>query len=328
MFIRKRRPFDPVGGKETPRELAVGRRKWLAATGIGAAALATAGYAGWRRLRGGDDEVIIPGSGSARLARFFPAPQDGRFQLDRPQTDEPVAARHTNFYEFSALKWCWRYVERFQTDPWTIHVDGLCRQPLKLDIGDFLSRYSADLTERLYRHRCVETWAMAVPWTGVPLARVLQDVDPLATATHVRFISFNRPREAGNIASHPSFPWPYVEGLTVAEAKNDLVLLATGMYGHPLLKQHGAPVRLVVPWKYGYKSIKSIVNIQLLDHEPATFWTTLNPRAYPFESNVDPEVPRPWPQHTESMLGSGDRYPTQRYNGYEAYVAGLYSVLR
>jgi len=325
MFIRKRRSFDPVGGKETPREVVLGRRKWLAIAGAGATSLAAAGYAGWRRLSGSDDGVIVPGTGAVRLARFFPCTRDTRFQFGRPPTREPDAARHTNFYEFSALKWCWRCVEKFQTDPWTIHIDGLCRRPIKLDIADFLSRYADDLTERQYRHRCVETWAMAVPWTGVPLVRVLNDVDPLGTATHVRFISFNRPQEADGMASHPSFPWPYVEGLTIAEAKNDLVLLSTGMYGHPLLKQHGAPLRLVVPWKYGYKSIKSIVRIQLLDHQPAALWTTMSPQAYPFESNVDPAVARPWPQHTERMLGSGDRYPTQRYNGYEEYVADLYA---
>ena len=165
---------------------------------------------------------------------------------------------------------------------------------------------------------------MALPWTGVPLAAVLKAADPLSQATHVRFVSFERPSEAPNQAAKNEYPWPYTEGLTIDEAKNDLTLLAVGVYGQPLLKQHGAPIRLVVPWKYGYKSAKSIVSIELVGGEPATFWNTLNPAAYPFESNVDPDVPRPWDQSFERMLGSGEHRPTQKYNGYEKYVAALY----
>ena len=165
---------------------------------------------------------------------------------------------------------------------------------------------------------------MAVPWTGVPLATVLRAVDPLSQATHIRVISFERPSEAPNQAAKNSYPWPYTEGLTLAEATSELPLVAVGVYGRPLLKQHGAPIRLVVPWKYGYKSAKSIVAIELVGSEPATFWNTLNPAAYPFESNVDPDVPRPWDQSVERMLGSGEHRPTEKYNGYRKYVAALY----
>jgi sulfoxide reductase catalytic subunit YedY len=140
----------------------------------------------------------------------------------------------------------------------------------------------------------------------------------------VRFVSFHRPAEAPQQAGESDYPWPYVEGLTIAEAMNELALLAVGMYGQPLLKQHGAPVRLVVPWKYGYKSIKSVERIELVGREPATFWNTLNPRAYPFMSNVDPDVPRPWDQSFETLLGTGERLPTKKYNGYGQWVAGLY----
>ena len=192
-----------------------------------------------------------------------------------------------------------------------------------MDLAEFHKSYADALVERQYRHRCVERWAMAVPWTGIPLARLLKDADPLPTATHVRFVSFNRPDQASQQQSS-EFPWPYVEGLTIAEAMNDLTLLATGVYGRPLIKQHGAPVRLVVPWKYGFKSIKSIDQIEFVDHEPATFWTTLSPGAYPFESNVEPNVPIPWPQHEEWMLGTKEVFPTQLYNGYSDQVASLY----
>jgi sulfoxide reductase catalytic subunit YedY len=178
--------------------------------------------------------------------------------------------------------------------------------------------------ERQYRHRCVERWAMAIPWTGVPLAALIKAADPLAQATHVRLMSFKRPEEAPHQGVSSEFPWPYTEGLTIAEAACELTLLAVGVYGRPLLKQHGAPLRLVVPWKYGYKSIKSVQRIEFVGKEPATFWSTLNPAAYPFESNVDPQVARPWDQSFETMLGTGERRGTEKFNGYGEWVAGLY----
>jgi sulfoxide reductase catalytic subunit YedY len=166
---------------------------------------------------------------------------------------------------------------------------------------------------------------MVVPWTGFPLAELLRRVEPLPAARYVRFVTFDRPQQAGRMAQR-GLPWPYTEGLTLAEATNELALVAVGMYGHPLLKQHGAPVRLVVPWKYGFKSAKSLVRIELTDRQPATFWNTLSPHEYDFWANVDPEVPHPrWSQASERMLGTGDRRPTQIYNGYGDWVARLYS---
>ncbi|MEX2118111.1 MAG: protein-methionine-sulfoxide reductase catalytic subunit MsrP [Pirellulales bacterium] len=330
MFIRRRNPLDPLGGTETPESYVLSRRRALKVAGgvAGVAALGGGGYAGWQWFRGSDAEVIERGNTGTEaqqgLSRFFPAAPDRRFTYGRPETVEAEAARYTNFYEFSSFKSSWRNVGKFKTEPWTITVSGLCRNAFKLDIGDFMARYASRLVERQYRLRCVETWAMAIPWTGIELGWVLKDADPLPAATHVRFVSFDRPSEAPGMAGTPEMPWPYTEGLTLAEAANELVLLATGMYGHPLLKQHGAPVRLVVPWKYGYKSIKSIERIELVKSRPATFWTTLDPEAYPFQSNVEPDVPRPWPQDTERMLGTGDVFPTQLYNGYGQYVANLY----
>lgn len=324
--------FEPRGGAETPEGVYLSRRRFVRAAGIslGIGAVAGAGYLGWRRFQGTDAEVLAGGTpdGLSRLADadIYPAPRDERFAYGRAETLEAAAARYTNFYEFSSFKWSWRLVETFKSDPWTVTIDGLCRNPVKLDMDQVLKRYQPQMRERLYRHRCVETWAMAIPWTGFPLAALIKDADPLATATHVRFVSFNRPEEAPGIESSPEFPWPYTEGLTLAEATNDLPLLATGMYGHPLLKQHGAPIRLVVPWKYGYKSIKSIERIELVESEPATFWTTLRPEAYPFVSNVEPDVPRPWPQHRERMLGTSEEHETQLYNGYAQQVAGLYQT--
>jgi sulfoxide reductase catalytic subunit YedY len=302
------------------------RRQWLRQAGFWSGAAALGGAAWWygRQWWHGDDTDVI-GRGRVNAGDFgvYPAPRDATFAYERNETPRVAAARYTNFYEFSRTKAVWRFVDDFEPAPWTLTIDGLCRQPLKLDLDALHRRYRDDLVERAYRHRCVERWAMCVPWTGVPLARVLKDVDPLASATHVRFIAFDRPQQAGHQRDR-SFPWPYEEGLTIAEAKIDLVLLAAGMYGEPLLKQHGAPLRLVVPWKYGYKSIKSVTRIELVDREPATFWSTINPTAYPFESNVDPQGTVPWPQATERMLGSGETFPTQLYNGYEREVAHLY----
>jgi len=330
MNVHRRRPFDPVGGTETPESVVLNRRRFLKgvawATG-GAATVAGAGYAAFRVYRGSDEEVLARGQTKSSIVpvdSFYPAPRDDRFEYGRHETLEAEAARYANFYEFTSGKAVWRYVDGFETDPWSLTIDGLCERPLKLDIDELLTKYAAERVERQYRHRCVETWAMAVPWTGIPLSRVLADVIPLAEAKFVRFQSFHKPEQASGVAGNLSFPWPYAEGLTLAEATNDLTLLATGMYGHPLLKQHGAPLRLVVPWKYGYKSIKSIVRIELVRDRPATFWNTLVPEAYPFESNVEPHVARPWAQNVEEMLGTGEMRPTELYNGYGEYVAHLY----
>ena len=277
MFIHEINPLAPKGGVETPEGVFLHRRRWMRLAGIGAGAVvAGAGYWLWRRTASGADEQVLAAGrwlpAEGKFAAFYPAHRDARFEYDRRETAAAEAARFTNFYEFSSYKWCWRYVERFQPDPWTLTIAGLCRNPLKLDLEQFHRQFRGDLVERQYRHRCVERWAMAIPWTGIPLAALLKAADPLGQATHVRFVSFERPEQATHQSSGDSFPWPYTEGLTIAEAMNELTLVATGVYGRPLLKQHGAPLRLVVPWKYGYKSIKSIERIELIGREPATFW--------------------------------------------------------
>lgn len=253
----------------------------------------------------------------------YPARRNEAFEYGRAETSEIDAARYTNFYEFSTFKTSWRYVGQFEPSPWAVQVDGLCAKPTTFDLDDIYRQMT--LEERHYRHRCVETWAMCVPWTGFPLRDLLKLVEPLPAARFVAFETFDRPAQAPNRADSPGSPWPYTEGLTVEEATNELTLLATGMYGHELLKQHGAPIRLVTPWKYGFKSIKSIVRISLTDERPATFWNTLQPHEYDFEANVNPNVPHPrWSQRVEKMLGTNERFDTQIYNGYGEYVADLY----
>lgn len=306
----------------TPESALLSRRRWIKRAGIGAIGLGVAG-AGYWWWRGSDEEILARGQAESAEVDLFPAELNPEFDdAGRAMTVEATAARHTNFYEFAATKDAWRYVGAFKPQPWKLEIGGLVARPRTLDFDQLMRLLP--LEERIYRHRCVETWAMVVPWTGFPLARLLALVEPLPEAKFVRFVSFQRPREARRQQSS-SEPWPYMEGLTLAEAANELAFIATGMYGHPLLKQHGAPIRLVVPWKYGFKSAKSIVRIELTADQPATFWNTLVPREYAFEANVNPDVPHPrWSQKRERMLGTGESFTTKIYNGYGEWVGKLY----
>jgi sulfoxide reductase catalytic subunit YedY len=204
-------------------------------------------------------------------------------------------------------------------------LDGLVERPVTLDVDDLLRRMP--LQERLYRHRCVEAWAMAVPWSGFPLAALVDLARPLGSAKYLQMTTFEDPDVAPG-QRQGWYPWPYVEGLTMAEATNELAFIATGLYGKPLPRQNGAPLRLAVPWKYGFKSIKSIVRFTFTETRPQTFWETIQPAEYGFWANVNPAVPHPrWSQASERLLGSGERVPTQPFNGYAAFVAHLYQGL-
>lgn len=247
--------------------------------------------------------------------------------VGRPVTEEIVATRYNNFYEFGSGKRVWRAAQALPTDPWTVEITGLVRHPQRLGLEDL---FNFPLEERIYRFRCVEAWAMVVPWLGFPMRLLLERVDPLPTARFVRFTSFYDSEIMPGPIWPPNLPWPYTEGLRIEEMANELAFFALGVYGKPLPKQHGAPIRMVVPWKYGFKGGKSIVKIELLDHQPSTFWNTLAPEEYGFEANVDPRVPHPrWSQEQEVLIGFGSRsqwqiVPTLPYNGYGEYVAHLY----
>lgn len=313
----------------TPEDVYLNRRKFLKAlsiTGLGALGAIT-GCDRWAESQSATDgpALILGLPKPSATAKLYPAKRNEHFVLDRPLTDEAVAARYNNFYEFSFNKQkVSRLVDPFQTRPWQIEVTGLVKKPQTFDIDDLARRMP--LEERLYRHRCVEAWAMAVPWTGFPLKAFINVVEPLSSAKYLRLVTFNNPEQAVGM-NDTTYPWPYYEGLTMAEATNDLALFVTGIYGHELTKQHGAPIRLVTPWKYGYKSIKSIVRVEFLDKQPPTFWSDLVPREYDFSANVTPAVPHPrWSQASERILGTEERRPTQLYNGYEAFVADLYKT--
>jgi sulfoxide reductase catalytic subunit YedY len=311
----------------TPERVYRDRRRLLGEMGFGlgaALALTALDAAAGEGARQAPDP---PGSRQPDRAQAashagYPARRNAAYALDRELTDETAAARHNIFDEFAAERDKVHLASAgFRTEPWKLHVGGRVKAPLTFDVGELVRRLG--LEERLYRHRCVEAWAMAVPWTGFPLARLVELAQPLGDARFVRFVSAARPEEMpGWYASRRVFP--YYEALTLAEATNELAFVATGIYGHPLPPQHGAPLRLVLPWKYGFKSAKSIVAMQLTSERPGTFWSDLAPDKYDFFANVDPAVAKPWPQTHERLLGTDERRETQPYNGYAAQVAHLY----
>ncbi len=256
---------------------------------------------------------------------LYPATRNPAFTLDRQLTAEKVAAKYNNFYEFGPLKTVAWLAQRLKTRPWQVQVSGLVKKPKTFDIDDLIR--AMPLEERLYRFRCVEAWAMAVPWTGFPLAALIKQVEPRSDVRYVKFTSFlDRTVALGQLRFW--YPWPYTEGLTIEEAMNDLTLLVTGIYGHPLPQQHGAPLRLIVPWKYGFKSIKSMVSIEFTTQRPESMWETLAPQEYGFWANVNPNVAHPrWSQAEDRMLGTDERRPTMIFNGYGKRVASLYPDL-
>jgi sulfoxide reductase catalytic subunit YedY len=239
-------------------------------------------------------------------------------------SDPEWAMGYNNFYEFSTTKTRVKQLTgRFIISPWDVEVGGLIEKPLKFSVDDLIA--TMPMEERVYRFRCVEAWSMIVPWTGFPLSKLIEKAKPKSEAKFIKFTTFMRPDQASGFADLPNYPWPYTEGLRMDEAMNPLTLVVTGLYGKPLPKQNGAPIRIVVPWKYGYKSIKSIVRIDFVAEQPKTLWESLAPDEYPFESNVNPNVPHPrWSQRTERVVDTGNRANTQLYNGYGNYVAKLY----
>ncbi len=320
MLARSKRRWEMPESQATPEELFRGRRRLLAGLAAGSAAAVAAGC-------GMLSKPIPPTSPSEvdPSANLYPAKRNPRYVLDRAVSEEKLVTAFNNFFEFSGDKRLAREAQVLQIRPWTVTIDGLVEKPMTLDIDTLLRKLPIE--ERLYRHRCVEAWAMAVPWSGIPLRSFVEYAHPLASARYLRMETFldrvRVPRQR-----QVWFPWPYVEGLTLAEATNELAFLSTGAYGKPLAKQNGSPLRLTVPWKYGFKSVKSIVRFTFTDTRPVSFWERMNGNEYGFWANVNPAVPHPrWSQETETMLGTGEDFPTQIYNGYGEYVADLYRGL-
>jgi sulfoxide reductase catalytic subunit YedY len=272
---------------------------------------------------------LLPATAQAQevspIADLFPAKNNAAFVLDRPLTPEEVNGAYNNFYEFGSHKGIARAAQALKVRPWTVAINGLVEKPMTVDIDTLIRAMPVE--ERLYRHRCVEAWSMTVPWTGFALKALVDYAKPLGDAKYVRFETFMNPDVASG-QSQTWYPWPYVEGLTIAEATNDLAFMVIGAYGKPLANQFGAPLRLATPWKYGFKSIKSIVKVSFVAERPKSFWEAIQAEEYGFWANVNPEVPHPrWSQATERVLGTDETRPTLLFNGYGDLVADLYKGL-
>jgi sulfoxide reductase catalytic subunit YedY len=314
MNVIHRRGWDLPERLATPEHLFFNRRQVLAAGGASILALSPE-LALAQRIA----DLPDPSTG------LYPVKRNEKYTLDRPITSEKLNLEYNNFYEFGSSKFIAKEAQELPIRPWTVKLDGMVEKPQEIGIDDLLK--AMPLEERLYRHRCVEAWSMTIPWSGFPFAKLVEFAKPLASAKYVRMETFLNAKIASG-QRQTWYPWPYVEGLTIAEATNELAFLVTGAYGKPVSKQMGAPLRLAVPWKYGFKSIKSIVRFSFTDKQPKSFWEGLQASEYGFWANVNPEIPHPrWSQATERVLGTDERIPTKLFNGYGEYVAGLYKGL-
>jgi sulfoxide reductase catalytic subunit YedY len=305
-------PYKSVPAKSseiTPYSFYLARREFLKAAGImtGAALLA----------------ACAPKAVTSTATEPANLPAGLKDELGDPVNSFDDITNYNNFYEFSTDKESVNVLsQKLTTDPWTVEVYGLVRQPKTYGIEDLLKKFPQE--ERIYRLRCVEAWSMVIPWNGFQLSQLLKEVEPTSDAKYVRFETVYRPEEMPGLKS-PFYVWPYQEGLRLDEAMNELTILATGLYGQPMPNPDGAPIRLVVPWKYGFKSIKSIVKIELAAEQPTTLWNSAAPDEYGFYSNVNPKRPHPrWSQATERRIGEFSRRPTLMFNGYAEQVAHLY----
>jgi len=318
MLIKKLRGWEIPESRATPESVFLNRRAILAGSGLLAGAALLPGLGGFGGAAGAAEED--PSAG------LYPLKRNETYTIERDITPEDINSTYNNFYEFGSHKRIYKAAQDLKIRPWDVVIDGMVEEEKTVAIDDLLKQMP--LEERLYRHRCVEAWSMTVPWSGFPLKALVDFARPLSSAKYVRLETFQDPDVASG-QRQSWYPWPYVEGVTLAEANNDLAFLVTGAYGKPLAKQFGAPLRLALPWKYGFKSIKSIVRITFTDKQPKSFWEAIQAREYGFWANVNPTVPHPrWSQATEQVLGTQNRVTTVIYNGYEQYVGDLYKDLQ
>ena len=316
--MKKKYETIPVKSSEiTPEHVYMNRRqflKGLAAVGAGTLLAACAPKVA-KELTGGEQPTGAPETPNT------PGLTD---ELGDPANSFDQITNYNNFYEFTVDKeGVARLAKNYPTSPWSIEIGGLVHKPQTLEFEDLLTKF--DQEERVYRLRCVEGWSMVIPWLGFPMSKLLSWVEPMGSAKYVKFTTIMDPdRMLGQNTSY--YPYPYIEGLRMDEAMNDLTLVVTGLYGKPLPPQNGAPLRIAVPWKYGFKSGKSIVKLELTEEEPYTFWNTIAPHEYGFYANVNPQVNHPrWSQASERRIGEFSRRPTLMFNGYSEQVASLYS---
>jgi sulfoxide reductase catalytic subunit YedY len=307
MLVRIPKGWEISEREATPEAAFWNRREILRAAGAG-------------MLAAGPPAMAAEGKGP------YPAKRNKTYELGVPVTEEWAATGYNNFYELHPTDKTRPkdMADKFVIHPWQIRVKGLVNEPRILDLDDLLKRMPFE--ERLYRFRCVEAWAMAVPWVGFPMAALIQELEPKPEAKYIRFVTVNRPEQMPGMKMAPWYPWPYYEALRMDEAMHPLAMFVTGMYGKPLPKQNGAPFRVIVPWKYGYKNPKSIVEIEFTARQPKTFWNDTAPSEYGFYSNVNPKKPHPrWSQAHEKVIPTMSLRPTLMYNGYEQWVGGLYN---
>jgi len=309
MLIKRTRGWELPETAATAEGVYWSRREVVTALAAGPILAAAAPFA----ARAADD----PSAG------LDPVMRNPRYVAERELTPEADATTYNNFYEFGSHKSISQAAQALKLRPWTITFDGMVEEERTVGIDDLLK--AMRLEERIYRHRCVEAWSMTVPWSGFPMKDLVDFARPLGSAKYVR-METQADEETMPGLRQFWYPWPYIEGLTIAEATNELAFLVTGLYGKPVPKQNGAPLRLAAPWKYGFKSTKSIVRFTFTDERPVSFWEEIQPREYGFWANVNPEVSHPrWSQATERVLGANERVPTQLYNGYGEFVASLYT---
>ncbi len=314
MHVIRRRGWEIPERRVTPEAVYLNRRQIVAGVGAALAGGAAASFS-------------LPAWAQAdQTTDLYPAPRNTRYKIeaDRSVTPESLSARYNNFYEFRTDKYVADAAEALSTRPWDVTIDGMVEKPITIGIDELIRKMT--LEERVYRHRCVEGWSMVVSWTGFPLARLVDFARPLGSARYLRMETFLKPEIAGG-QRQTWYPWPYVEGLTITEAVNELAFMVTGAYGHPVAKVMGAPLRVHLPWKYGFKSIKSIVRFTFTEDRPVSFWETIGTKGfYGFWANVNPDVPAAdRSQAQELILGTDQWVPTELYNGYGEYVAAMYA---
>ena len=316
----------------TPEATFQNRRQVLKALGFGGIASLAAAPLAWGGGLLADDAAAkstgptFPGAVGDGFNDLFPPKRNTKYSLgSRPLTPEPIASTYNNFYEFTTNQArVWRLAKDFDANPWTVRVTGKVKKEFKFGLEELFRWFP--LEERLYRFRCVEAWAMQVPWSGFPLKKLIEKCEPLGSAKYMRVVSpLDEARFPGQ-KKDKHYPWPYYEAFRIDEATHDLAFVALGIYGHTMPMQHGAPWRVVMPWKYGFKSPKTLVEIHFSETKPGTFWNDFAPKEYGFFSNVNPAKPHPrWSQATERDIGTQERRDTLIYNGYADEVASMYT---